>query len=102
VRLPELDEKAVELQPLPIVGLSNPVPTVGRVLTGCVTGTQTIHVKRDLLEMTMVRCDGPECHDNPFGAQPFPPKCHVFKYWKLSNVSVCRILSVTNKAIIYT
>ena len=23
-------------------------------------------------------------------------------YWKLSNVSVCRILSVTNKAIIYT
>jgi hypothetical protein len=75
----------VELRPLPIVGLSN--VTVGRVL---VKGTRRREVlrsiKRDLLEMTMVECDGSECHDDPFDALRFALKCYIFELYRFGKV----------------
>jgi hypothetical protein len=39
-------------------------------------------VERDLLEMTMVGCDGSECHDDPCDAQPFALKCHILELYR--------------------
>ena len=81
VRLPELDEKAVELQPLHIAVRSNPIPIASEVFM-----KDARRVKRDLLEMTMVGCDGLECHGDPFEAHPFALKCHIFELYRLGKV----------------
>jgi len=59
-RFPELDEKAVEVQPLPIVCFSKEFPGIRTE-----EGQEVRHINWDLSEVSMVGCDGLKCHGDP-------------------------------------
>ena len=69
MRLPELDEKVVRVQPLLIGGLSIRRHDVGTIDDGNGTGRCKGHVKKDALEVLVVGCDGFEYSGNPLGAR---------------------------------
>jgi hypothetical protein len=55
------------------------------------TGTKVLgRVKRDLLEMMVVGCDGPECLDDPFGVGLFALKCYIFELYYFREVDRSR------------
>ena len=84
-RLPKADQEAIKDQPLPTIYFSDVQPDVG---TDIETGECQIvrRLNRDLSETSMFRCDGLECHDDPFGAPRSEIKCHIFEVCRFREV----------------
>ena len=68
MQLPELDEQAVKLQPLPITSFSSDLSDVAA--GGEIEGD----VDEDLLEIPMFGRDGLKCRDDPLSGERPTPK----------------------------
>ena len=89
VRLTELCEKAVKIQPLLIGGVANCTPNVGRVGTtsGGIDVGYMGRANCDLLDISVAGCDGSECHGNPPGALlSLAQKCYIFEFCRFREV----------------
>ena len=82
-RLPELDQEAIDIPPLPRVRFSNGVPDATRMpSTDRVVG----HVDRDLSEVLMLGCDSLECSDDLLNGPRIGPKYHIFELRRFREV----------------
>ena len=89
MRLPELDQKAVEVQPLPVDRLSN----------GLSQGNVDInesHVERDmnrdLLDIPMFGYNGSECCEDPGNRWRSRPKNHISEFCRFREVDRSRAI----------
>jgi hypothetical protein len=69
-QLPELDQKAIETQPLPTNWFSN----------GLHNASTATAINNGLLRTLMFQCDGLECHGDPFGVPRIGLKRHFFGF----------------------
>jgi hypothetical protein len=74
MRLPELDQKAIKVQPLPDVG------------TGTGEGQVVRDMNRELSEVLVLECDGLECCSHPFDAPRIKPIHHIFELCRFREV----------------
>ena len=77
MQLPELDQEEVEAQPL-LIWFSE---GGWRSDTTVMRDSQVLlYVNRDLSKISMFRCDGSECHDDPFDTPRNGLKQHIFEF----------------------
>ena len=89
VRLAELREKAVKVQPLPIGGVASCTPDDGRVGTTSrgIDVRYMRHADRDLLDISVAGCDGLECRGDPLGALlSSAQKRYIFEFCRCREV----------------
>jgi len=72
-RLPELDEKAVEVRPLAAERFFGVFYEVGEAVV-------FVDMDRDLTEISMGGCDGFERQGHPYGGQSSDLEYHFFKF----------------------
>ena len=75
-RFKELDEEAIEIQPMPIVNFPNCLSDVCAGAEGIVPVGD---MDRDPLKVSMVGRDGFECPRSPLNFEAPAPELHIFK-----------------------
>ena len=89
VRLTELCEKAVKIQPLLIGGVANSTPNDGRVGTtsGGIDVRYMGRVDCDLLDISVAGCNGSECCGDPLGAwDSLAQKRYIFEFCRFREI----------------
>jgi hypothetical protein len=80
-RLPELEQEAINVQPLPTICFLNGSPEVSTE-AGRVVGRRN----RDLSKISVFGCDGLECHNDPFEVPRIELKPHNFESCRFREV----------------
>ena len=87
MRLPQLDEQAIEIQPSLIDRFSNGPPDI---ITDIEEGQAVSHMDRDLSKLSMLRRDGLECCGDPLHPPGRGPKSDISEFCRLREVERSR------------
>ena len=78
MRLPELDQEAIEVRPFLRPHFYKEFPGVGKELVR--------YMNRDLAKIPMLGFDGSECHGNPFNVARSGPESRVLEFCRFQEV----------------
>lgn len=84
MQLPELDQEAIEVQPLPKILFSDGSPNV---CTGTDEGGVETHMNRDSSKLSMFGRDGLECKGDPYDGQRSGPKNCIHEFCRFREVN---------------
>ena len=87
-RLPEFNEKPVEVQPLPTDRFSNSPSDVG---IGIDESEGVRDPNRNLFEISMFGCNSSECHDDPCDRERSRPKNRIPEFFRFREVDGSRV-----------